>query len=353
MLKIYKHKGVTLIELMVAVGLGLILILSMLAFYSISSQNVIDFQKANHDQQQIRKIMNLLETDIENIGGFECKDGHDKVFSDSYKLESGEKRFPKAIISLGNDLERQQIIFVHPIIDEYRHTAFGMLTFDKNSKLTSYTPTFIENISCGSALSSIYVGSTVLEMIPMDNIITIDNKYAQSADNIKAFVTLSSVQSRRDNNSDSTKIDDNHTPTLDDATVMFLSNEGNNDNIPFGKNTVDVFLGFSPEGKNQIHVPNSEITKKEEFKAGGWINPFKFQTNNYALLVDDTKSSTLLNQTIHTDDGKLISTAPLKEDLIKQVRAIKFQFTFGAYDRIPERKLTRIIRFKNTHLNQD
>lgn len=345
MLKIYKHKGVTLIELMVAVGLGLILILSMLAFYSISSKNVLDFQKANHDQQQIRKMMNLLETDIENIGGFECEDGHNKVFSDSYKLKSGEKRFPQAIISLGNVLERQQIIFVHPIIDEYRHTAFGMLTFDKDSKLASYTPTFIENISCGSALSSIYVGSTVLEMIPMNNIITIDDKYAGTANNIRAFVALSSIQSRRDNGAN-VEITDKYTPTLNDATVMFLSDENNSPLLSVGKNTVNIFLGFSPTGKNQAHVP--DISMSDTTK-GGWINPFESE-QNYNLLVDDTKSSTLFNEKIHTDGGTQISTSPLKADLIHRVRAIKFQFTFGAHGDIPERKLTRVIRFKNTHL---
>lgn len=356
MLKTYKNKGVSLIELMVAVGLGLILILSMLAFYSISSQNVIDFQRANHDQQQIRKMMNLLETDIENIGGFESCTTTDKRKPFTYGLASNNHRLPQDIISLGNNLQRQQIVFVHPIIEEYQHTALGMLDFDKDLNLKSYTPTLIKNLACGSALSSIYVGSTILEMIPMDNIITTDNKYAQSANNIKAFVALSSVQSRRDNNSDITKIDSNHTPTLNDATVMFLSDEGNNENIPFGQNTVDIFLGFSPEGKNQIHIPNSVITKKEEFKTGGWINPFTSRTNNDLLVDKDTNKTptnqkALLSQTIHIDaEGKAIETYPLKPELIEQVRAIKFQFTFGAHDGVPERKLTRIIRFKNTHL---
>lgn len=352
MLNIYKNKGISLIELMVAVGLGLILILSMLAFYSISSQNVIDFQQANSDQQQIRKMLNLLETDIENIGGFECEDGRKKVFTAG--LDSAEKRFPINIISLGNNPQRKQIVFVHPVINEYQHTALGMLDFDNNSKLKSYTPKLIEEISCGQARSSIYAGSTILEMIPMDGIIYTDTQYSdsQKANNIWAFVALSAAQSRR-NGTQNIPVS-TYTPNMNNATVMFLSDEGNNDNMPFGKNTVDIFLGFSPEGKNQMHVPNSEITNNEELKTGGWINPFKPQTNNYDLLVDTTKNTTLLSQTIHTDDiGKLINTSPLKEDLIKQVRAIKFQFTFGSHGDIPERKLTRVIRFKNTHLNQD
>lgn len=350
MLKIYKDKGVSLIELMVAVSLGLILILSMLAFYSISSQNVIDFQKANHNQQQIRKMMNLLETDIENTGGFECATP-DQV----YKFPSKDiYRLPTNIISLGDNLARQQIVFVHPIIAEYQYTALGMLDFDKTTKkLKSYTPDPINNAGCGQDQSPVYIGSTVLEMLPMNSVITTDSKYIASAAGVSAFVALSAVQSRREKDSKKTEV--LYKPKMEHATVMFLSNRTNTPDLPFGQNSVKILLGFSPQGKNQTHVPNgtmSDITK------GGWINPFASDAN-YNLVVDksstnNTPEPNLLSQTIHTDwVGKDINTYPLKPELIKQVRAIKFVFTFGAYGDLPEHTLTRIIRFKNTHLNRD
>ncbi len=352
MLKTYKNKGVSLIELMVAVGLGLILILSMLAFYSISSQNVVDFQQANHDQQQIRKMMNLLETDIENTGGFECA-----VPDQIYALTDTNKvRVPTNIISLGDNLARKQIVFVHPVIAEYQHTALGMLDFNKSNPpaLQSYTPILIKNAGCGQDQSAVHIGATVLEMLPMDAVITTDTVYGARANNIMAFVALSAAQSRRAKDSNNTEA--LYTPTMNDATVMFLSDENNTDTISVGRNNVDIFLGFSPEGKNQTHVPDnapmSDITK------GGWINPFASDAN-YNLVVDksstnNTPEPNLLSKTVHMDQiGQNINTYPLKKELIKQVRAIKFQFTFGAHGDTPERTLTRVIRFKNTHLNQD
>lgn len=358
MLKVHKNKGVTLIELMVAVGLGLILILSMLAFYSISSQNVVDFQQANHDQQQIRKMMNLLETDIENTGGFECA-GNDKIFTADH--------LPSEIISLGNDITRKQIVFLHPIIDEYQHSALGMLKFSGDT-LQSYTPRKLENVGCGQDKSTIYIGATILEMIPMKNIIATTNDYSKRESNIMAFVALSGIQSRRDGDKD---ISPNiYTPTMDDATVMFLSDEGNKKTISTGKNTVDIFLGFSPAGKGNTHVPNTTLNNAQSLLSGegGWVNPFSSKNNNSLLINDKSQKPYLLSQKLHNkkidQEGFDIKTYSLKgvddpkekysnKDLIGRVRAIKFEFTLGAYNDIPERKLTRIIRFKNTHLNQD
>lgn len=360
MLKIYKDKGISLIELMVAVSLGLILILSMLAFYSISSQNVVDFQIANRDQQQIRKIMNLLETDIENTGGFECA-----VPDQIYALTDTNKvRVPTNIISLGDNLARKQVVFVHPVIAEYQHTALGMLDFNKNTPpaLQSYTPSPIKDAGCGQDESPIYIGVTVLEMIPMDAIITTDTTYSTRANNIMAFVALSASQSRRVKGSNITEV--LYTPTMNDATVMFLSDENNTGTISVGTNKVDIFFGFSPQNTGDIintHVPDNDMTNITD---GGWINPFPSDDDgnytddsNYNLIVDkisgtnNTPNPELLSQTIHADDdGRAIKTYPLKRELIQQIRAIKFVFTFGAHGDIPERKLTRVIRFKNTHL---
>lgn len=356
MLKIDKNKGVSLIELMVAVGLSLTLILSMLAFYSISSKNVVDFQKANHDQQQIRKMMNLLETDIENTGGFECIP-HTEIFTNEYK--------PSAIISLGDKLNRKQITFVHPVIAEYQYTALGMFKFNGN-QLDSYAPRKIDNAGCGQDKSTIYIGTTILEMLPMNNIITTDATYSTRADTTMAFVALSSAQSRRytDNNKIKTISTDIYTPNMNDATVMFLSDEENKKTISTGKNTVDIFLGFAPETPDTpsktspmklSYIPDINMTN---IKNGGWINPFA-SAANYNLVTDKTNnnntplSPNLLNQKLHqsTDaDGKNMNSYPLKKELIEQVRAIKFVFTFGAHGDAPERKLTRVIRFKNTHL---
>ena len=360
MLKIYKNKGVSLIELIVAVGLGLTLIISMLAFYSISSRNVIDFQNANHDQQQIRKMMNLLETDIENTGGFECAKP-DQIYA---LTDTNKFRVPTNIISLGDNLARKQIVFVHPVIAEYQHTALGMLDFNKSDPptLQSYTPVLIKDAGCGQDQSPVYIGATVLEMLPMNAVIATDTTYGARADNIMAFVALSAAQSRRAKDSNSTEV--LYTPTVNDATVMFLSDENNTNTISVGRNNVDIFLGFAPEKAGSTintHVPDGDMT---DIKDGGWINPFPSDDNgnytdysNYNLIVDKSPASNntpqpnLLSQNIHSDsDGRAINTYPLKKELIEQVRAIKFVFTFGAHGDVPERTLTRIIRFKNTHL---
>ena len=365
MLNIHKNKGISLIELMVAVGLGLILVLSMLAFYSISSQNVVDFQQASHSQQQIRKMMNLLETDIENTGGFECATP-DQVYA--YTNSANILRAPTNIISLGDDITRKQIVFAHPVIAEYKHTALGMLDFDKSSgNLKSYTPIHIKDAGCGQDQSPIYIGTTVLEMLPMDGIITTNTEYSSRANNIMAFVALSAVQSRRANN-DTTEV--LYTPTMNDATVMFLSNtQGAPDDtlLPFGNNNVDILLGFSLTGKGNTHVPDTTFDDAQNILngEGGWINPFSSQTNNRLLIDDTNQKANLINQALHNKNTDLqgynINTYPLKganhiidkysnQDLVSRVRAIKFVFTFGAHDDVPERILTRVIRFKNTHL---
>ncbi|GAA5103234.1 PilW family protein [Wohlfahrtiimonas larvae] len=356
MLKFYKNKGVSLIELMVAVGLSLTLVLSMLAFYSISSKNVIDFQSANHDQQQIRKMMNLLETDIENTGGFECAKPDDIFAFNNTNIF----RVPTDIISLGNDITRKQIVFVHPVISEYQHTALGMLDFNKvpQTQLSNYQPLPITDAGCGQDQSLVYIGTTILEMMPMNNIITTNDSYGETANDIDAFVALSAVQARKDG---SQNIPVNtYTPSMNDATVMFLSDEKESNQISVGRNKVDIFLGFAPEDANGTiftYVPELDITSEADFKAGGWINPF-FSNDHYNLVTNqsndnNTPEPNLLSRTLHQAsdaNGLSMNTYPLKKELINQIRAIKFKFTFGAHNGIPERQLTRVIRFKNTYL---
>ena len=66
MLKINKNKGISLIELMVAVSLGLILIFSMLAFYGVSQNNLAAYIRENEAKRDIRRIMSLISKDVEN-----------------------------------------------------------------------------------------------------------------------------------------------------------------------------------------------------------------------------------------------------------------------------------------------
>lgn len=351
MLKIYKNKGISLIELMVSVGLGLILILSMLAFYSISLQNTADYHIANHEQQQLRKMMNLLETDIENTGAFECPVG--AIFN----IENN--KYPKNSISLGKDFDRKQIVFVHPVTEEYKHTALGIMEVNDTNNFKTYSPALIST-GCGQDKSNIYIGTTILELLPVADIATHLSELSDEEKKtlgLEAFVSLSSIQSRRDNDS---KLDEDviniYHPTMDDATVMFLSNSTNNNDLPFGKSEVNIFLGFSPktpEGSSSAkftHVPKDDWTTLD---LGGWINPFT--ATNFTQLTDTTLSddkSQIINTLIHNEsdsDGKAIKTYPLSQQAIDQVRAIKFQFKLNT-GTDKEMTLTRVIRFKNMHL---
>lgn len=353
MLKIHKQKGVSLIELMVAVGLGLTLILSMLAFYSISSQNTIDFQNVNYEQQQIRKMLNLLETNIENTGGFECP------VKETFDIN--DNKYPKNSISLGKDFVRKQIVFVHPITEEQKHTALGIMEINDTNKFKQYSPALIAT-GCGRDKSNIYIGTTILEFLPIADITTNLNGLndeEKTAKGITAFVSLSSVQSRRNNQDKLTgEVIEKYYPTMDDATVMFLSNNNANKDLPFGKNEVTIFLGFSkktPEGANAVkftHIPKEKWTTLD---LGGWINPFT--EANFKQLTDGNKTlsedkAKIINTLIHNDsdaDGKKIETYPLSAQAMDQVRAIKFEFklNIGTDKAIT---FTRVIRFKNTHL---
>lgn len=389
MLKLHKDKGLSLIELMVAVTLGLILIFSMLAFYSISQKNLMSYTAANQEQRSFRKIMNLLSKDIENTGAFECARNND-VFTSP----SGAIRFPRNIISLGADFSRKQIIFVHPVTEEHLYKSLGMIDIQGtgNNLSAVYEPIEIA-AGCGQeASSTIYIGTTLLEVIPLlndsDIITSVTGEKKIIKDSISAFVSLSYIQARQEANSSTkaslkalnreyyddsnfrhspvgstvkafaTTIKNNsiqplYQPSMEDATVLFLSNDSKNaaqaQLLPFGKNEVDIFLGFSPDGRFSS-VPNQTMT---DLKDGGWINPFLSETN-YNLIVDKADTSidaTLINQALHRSNstGQDISNYPLNEAATKQIRAIKFTFTFDA-GTDEERVLTRVIRFKNTHL---
>lgn len=343
MLKLYKNKGVSLIELMVAVGLGLTLILSMLAFYSISLQNVAEHQTNNHEQQQLRRMLNLLETDIENTGGFECAKPAD-IFNSS---EANFVRLPTGIISLGSNRSRQQMMFVHPITAEHRYNAMGMIdvkpSITSHKGVQNFAPHLV-NAGCGQdAQSPLYIGTTLLEVIPISNITT---DLAAAANNVEAFVALSSIQSRRNAGDTTTPVV--YAPSVNDATVLFFSNNGAG-NLPFGQSSVTISFGFSPEGRF-AHVPAGGMTL---LKDGGWINPFSSDAN-YNLLVDKsatiTPHPTLINKTLHDDAAaQSMSTYPLSTAAMKQIRAIKFTFNLNqGTDRALT--ITRVIRFKNTHL---
>lgn len=337
MFKLYKNNGVSLIELIVAVGLGLILILSMLAYYSISQGNTIDYQIANQEQQKLRNMLNVLARDLENTGGFECAK-HDEIFENP----RNGLRFPKDIISLGENLQNRQIMFVHPVLEEYRFKALGLFEISTiNSSFEDYTPLRID-AGCGQdSHSSMLIGSTLLEIIPITDM-------EPSSQNVTAFVSLSSTQARRAEDSDDPFI--LYDPKIRDGAVLFFSNNSNSAQqkleLPFGRNTVDIYLGFSPPG-NFSHVPEQTMSSLD---AGGWIDPFS-NNSNYDLLVDKStakiQNPTILNTKLESTSGAMY---PLKENAIKQIRAIKFQFTFNAGDREKQQIITRVIRFKNTHL---
>lgn len=391
MLKLYKNKGISLIELLVSMGLGLVLVFSMLAYYSISQQNVTDYAAFNREQQNLRKMMNQLSKDIENTGAFECAK-HTDIFGDS----DGFDRFPQNIIAIGANRERKQIMFVHPITEEHLYKSLGMIDIkqDASGIIANYDPIEIE-AGCGQEVNStIYIGSTLFEVIHVKNdyqIITSLNNPADNKainDSIKAFVVLSYIQSRQEKNT-TTKaylqefnreyFDDNnkrvapsngntesfstafknnaispiYRPSIEDATVMMLSNESDDADqktlLPFGKNTVEIFLGFSTDQEDG-YVPQKEMG---DLKDGGWINPFASDTN-YNKLVDKDKTSVneakLLNIALHKNPDSDDEIYPLSETAAKQVRAVKFQFTFNDGDVDTQYRITRTIRLKSAHL---
>ena len=402
MLKINKNKGISLIELMVAVSLGLILIFSMLAFYGVSQNNLAAYIRENEAQRDIRRIMSLISKDVENTGGFECAKPTN-IFKNSTEF----KRFPKNIISLGDDFNRKQIIFAHPLTEEHLYKSLGMIDIQGtgNNLVAVYEPIEIQ-AGCGQEVNStIYIGTTLFENIPVLNdseiLTSINGAQNIIADSLSAYVAFSYVQARQEANtvtdqtlklfdrdyyadtnlrhaptnsallpfSATLKTDNGdplikplYQPSVEDGTVLFISNNSDNaaqqEALPFGKNEVDIFFGFSPEGRF-AHVPDNKIaTLKVEnnvikgLENGGWLNPFSSQ-NIYDSLVDKADISdndaTLINQALHRNSGKNMKTYPLKNEAIRQIRAVKFKFTFDV-GTPQERVLTRVIRFKNTHL---
>lgn len=401
MLNINKNKGVSLIELMIAVSLGLILIFSMLAFYTISQNNLATYIKENETQRNIRQMMSLISKDIENTGGFECANP-----TNIFKNTTAFKRFPKNIISLGDDFQRKQIIFAHPITEEHVYKSLGMIDIQgTGSNLVAvYEPIEIQ-AGCGQeANSTVYIGTTLFENIPVldDSMLLTSTNGNQTtiAEKISAYVAFSYVQARQEankiseataklfdreyyadtnfrhapsgstllafsatlgSNGNDSYVKPRYQPSVEDGTVLFLSNNSENQAqqqaLPFGKNEVEIFLGFSPEGRF-AHVPNRDITslrvENNEIKGlenGGWLDPFKNST--YNSLVDKTDISdddaTLINQALHRKNGKNMKTYPLKDQAIRQIRAVKFKFTLDK-GTPQQRVLTRVVRFKNTHL---
>lgn len=327
MIQLRINKGISLIELLVAVGLGLLLIFSMLAFYSISQKNSTDFHAASHEQQSLRKMMNIISKDIENTGGFECAIVDDQVFLTNH--------YPKSIVSIGSFKEeggkktllRKQIIFTHPIIEEYLQQSLGIFKVGETGGFKSSKPLAIK-AGCGRDKDSspIYVGTTILETISLD-------------DKTNAFVALSTR---------STDAIDN--PKITDSVVLYTYPKGS-------EAEPKIFLGFSPsleENSTSLytHIPtctqpdpeNCLITSKSDFEKGGWLDPF---STNLDFLLQLTKGYTDINKQIHgSSDDRTYSLTP---EAIKQIRAVKFQFKLDA-GTDKERTITRVIRFKNTHL---
>lgn len=344
MFKLHKTRGVSLIELMVAVGLGLILILSMLAFYSVSQKNTIDHQVANQEQQKLRTMLNVLTRDLENTGGFECANYTDIFGPDIDGFTKGHYRLPRDIISLGENLKNRQIIFVHPVLEEYRFHALGLFDISTNDDIADYAPRRVES-GCGQDTHSpLLIGATLLEIVPITDM-------NPTANDITAFMSLSSIHAKQSEDDTDIMAGPYFNPPAKDGTVLFFSNNDPTQEIslPFGNNTVDIFLGFSPPGRF-THIPETNPSLKFSLETGGWINPFENQ-ENYDLLVDKsntkTPKPTLLNTKLDSNSGAIY---PLKPNAIKQIRAVKFQFTFNADNPNNKQVITRVIRFKNTHL---
>lgn len=344
MLKQYKNKGVTLIELMVSVSLGLILIFSMLAYYSVSQNNLIAHNIANKEQQQLRILMSLLAKDVENTGAFECASD-----DDIFKSESGLNRFPTDIISLGNKPNRKQIIFAHPVTEEYYYNSLGIIDIDNSGNYSSFAPLHVLKAGCAQDIETpIYIGTTIFETIPIKDVRKGDGL---NASGVTAFVYLASIQSRRNDPTDPNETTPaNYNPLIEDGKVLFFSNEQNED-LPFGKNEVTIELGLSAARRNSSIPSNNESNPIEN---GGWINPFESSGDNYELLVNKNaisgENAKLLNALLHAnetaeDGGQDMETYPLKPDILERVRAVKFTFKLG-----DGRELVRVIRFKNAHL---
>lgn len=324
MIQLRINKGVSLIELLVAVGLGLLLVFSMLAFYSISQKNSTDFYAASHEQQSLRKMMNIIAKDLENTGGFECAIADDQIFLTNH--------YPKSIVSIGRynnakKLLHKQIIFTHPIIEEYLPQSLGIFKVGDTGEFKSSKPLAIK-AGCGrdKDSSTIYVGTTIFETISLD-------------DQTDALIALSSRAS-----------DTTDDPKITDGVVLYTYPKGS-------ESEPQIFLGFSqaPEENSNsryTHIPtctqpdpeNCLITSKSDFEKGGWLDPF---STDLDFLLQLTKGYTDINKQIHGSSDDI--TYSLTPEAIKQIRAVKFQFKLDA-GTDKERTITRIIRFKNTHL---
>lgn len=72
MIKNKSSEGVTLIELMVSLSLGMILVFSMLAFYGALTRKISVQVRNQIEVQEYRNALNLLSNSIKNAGMFKC-----------------------------------------------------------------------------------------------------------------------------------------------------------------------------------------------------------------------------------------------------------------------------------------
>lgn len=385
--KIHKNKGVSLIELMVAVSLGLILILSMLAFYSISLQNVTTHNQSTKEQQSIRTMMNLLAKDIENTAGFECADDADVYHLYNNAISLGVKATVSYkseainnIVNIETDAFKS-ITFIHPINKELLYSSLGM----PSNRSINFSP-IIVNSGCGQDSSTpMYIGSTTLELFPLKDIQVATNTNATPTDqNIETLIMLSHIQARRKNdNSDEIKLKDSYPnkqyperdqspspyrPIINDGTTLFLSNKNNDENLPFGKVDFNFNLGFAKEDKNAAVPDNNIIDSSKIFTDGGWIDPYQSSENFKAIIGNVTNypldAAIMPIDYLHTEkdkenvqygitdgEAKRYVSFPLSKQAIKRVRAIKFKLKFYEADGTTEKyTITRVVRFNNAHL---
>ncbi|MDC7252922.1 PilW family protein [Wohlfahrtiimonas chitiniclastica] len=353
MLKIPHSKGLSIIELMVALALGILLLFSMLAFYAVTQQNVTTHRMANQEQQQLRKLFNLLSKDLENVGAFECAKNSD-IFDDN--------RFPRNVIALGDykNRDRKQFVFAHPITEAHVMDSLGIIEATGNQ--LNYSPIKVAS-SCGQDDSSLYVGATILEVIPPKDkhgiFITTQEFTSQYTD----FVILSTYQTRvskesdlvptgwKTNNAHKTVVSPYPLSIHDAVSLLLMANEKEM-RLPFKQNDVKIELGFSNHQESSS-VPNIKMTS---LTTGGWLDPYENETK-YNLIVDKTgnhETAKKVNKQLHSEFAAPIKdmiTYPLNKKATEQVRAIRFTFTLVNPKTNEKSTLERVIRFKNMHLN--
>lgn len=384
MIKNNNSKGVTLIELMVSLALGMILVFSMLAFYGALSRKISVQVRNQVEVQEYRNALNLLMNSIKNAGMFKCN--RSEWLFIKKDLDGGVPilRFTVPVTGAEDDLRSLYDVLNYNSGSYPYHTTISVTSnlrfpwpisgsvkdcedvlLSEKIKLKNIFIGISKSYSSGSSLNT-YSAPDTLTFDSSGNA-TVDGDgagkgigyYGVFSDGATPWFETSAdvddpmvVAERKFIPTTSTSITTGNTIHygINRHTIGFpLFQTPREGDVPI----IEIFLGLAKEDELKF-VPDSIIsgTNDEDYKRGGWVKLTNDHIDALTLSdVGDTRNFVLderfASSIFFNGDKYLFNNSNyvrIKPEYNRHIIAIKFNITVHP-GKDNEAKLSKVVRF--------